>query len=231
MANDYRHYQIDDTDHPTLKSHTFGSYHQPDINARPTGGAYAIVNHDASTHAPGFGEMANGQGTMFKTTRKGGHTVDSLMSTKEDTHLIPGLIGRAAMHSERTYGRRPAASSNLSQHSAKLVQNLVDRGILRNPTTLDGEHDDYVHASNDYDWYESGGAVRILAHSVAKPKNAVPASEHLKGSQFVRDELRATRPGQPPPDPNQTELVPADPYRGKKKYMHVEGWRERPEGH
>jgi hypothetical protein len=235
--DDYRHYQTDDHYKHFLSSysgytHTFGVYHQPNPNVTPTRGAYAVVDKLPSHHIAKEGvEYGTNQGTMFHTVVQGGHTLTSLMATTGEEHLIPGLIGKAAMHSERTHGRRPLPSANLSEHSAKMVQNLVDRGILRNPSyVLPGDDPSEVQATNDYGRYEGNNAVRTMARG-ATPENAVPANEHLMGSQFVRRELRATRPGPPPADPNQTELVPADPYKGKKKYVPAPSWPERPGGH
>jgi len=232
--DDYRHYQSDDLSMfkgAAYNTHTFASYYQPDIYDKPNGGAYAVVTKSPSRHEPEFGEDTGGQGTMFTTTLRGGHSIDSLMATKSDTHLVPGVIGRAARHSLETYGRVPMASDNLSQHSARLVQKLVDRGILRNPTHLLPDDDPAeVLPSNNYNWEDARSAVRTVSY-IAQPANVVPANEHLMGSQFVRNELRATRPGLPPPDPKQTELVPSAPYKGQKKYVPAPSWPDRPEGH
>lgn len=151
------------------------SSYTPDRHQQYPGGPDAEYAHDE-----------DGQGVLLHSTPSR-HTVERAFSTKGARHQVPTLLGMAGVTSMRKQRELPGASNNLSPHSAKLVQKLVDRGLIKNPTG-----GNTVRASNAGDFGTSDGSteadVRWLKVD-AGDQEASPQSV-AAGRQFTRQLLR-----------------------------------------
>lgn len=120
------------------------------------------------------------------------HSVEHAYATEGARHQIPTLLGMAARHSLERRGRLPDPSHNLSAHSAKLAQNLVDRGAVQ---PRDGRTQMTV-ANN----LNRSHARSLAEGELEEVRNTFDGSEAyadrdrvLRGRQFVRDVLKQKR--------------------------------------
>lgn len=110
--------------------------------------------------------------------------VTTLMGTNpRPKGAVSQVLGVAAIESKARWGQYPTPSPDLSQHSAPIVQRLVDKGVVDNPHEY--ESPDKVQVTNRYN--------RDVGHEAVEDHAAVfkyvPASRVHKGmlgSQFFK---------------------------------------------
>lgn len=130
-----------------------------------------------------------GQGTLFES-HPGVHEVTDAYSSPGARHHMGTLLGMTALNSLDRRGELPAADENLSVHSAKMVQHLVDRGVINNPS-----RGDRVQAVNPLRRDEGGVMAQgELRHLKSETGGLATAGRRVeRGRQFTRDLLRSPR--------------------------------------
>lgn len=114
-------------------------------------------------------------------------TVTGIAAQEGMEHHVPALMGLAAQESLQRWGRLPEASGDLSQHSAPMVQHLVDKGIISEPKVRFPENSYKKGDRSTEAWaFENS----IYAKLDGKP---VPAEQAGAGSAFTRSLLRSQR--------------------------------------
>jgi hypothetical protein len=174
----------------SVGTHYVAEVHQLPINKDYASGEFK-VDLDASRDYD-----HDGQGLLLRS-KKAEHVVETLYTAPGARHHIPTLLGMAAMHSIRKTGQLPGASESLSTTSAPLVQKLVNKGLLKNPTADDygsSGWNDKVQVTNRIDpsWgpisaRDAVDHVKSNYGSEADPRNVTA------GRQFSRAVLRSPR--------------------------------------
>jgi hypothetical protein len=138
--------------------------------------------------------MAEGKPKLFGSHEIPGRSeVYSMFGTKEGRVHVGTLLGIAARDTALNHGRELSSPDDLSPHSARLVQNLQNRGAL------DSEAPSEVQ--NEYDFY----ANPFPSHMMAGEK--IPDTEVKSGRDLMRSMLRAGRPRKPKETYEQQELL------------------------
>jgi hypothetical protein len=130
----------------------------------------------------------SGQGRLFNASHSPGD-VDAFFS-KGARHLFPTAVGAAVNESRARGWGTPVPSSSLSQFSAHVVQHLVNKGIVENPTG----QGNFVEPSNFETW-DAGHRVAHeswkLAETTQDSTRNLHTGEVANGRQTMRDALRA----------------------------------------
>lgn len=151
--------------------------------------ARAIDRHYVPTAPWARDEMFDddGQGRLFGSLPAEPWTVKELYVRPGHEHVVPTLLGLAALHSLRTSGAAPKPSNNLSVHSERMVRHLADRGLVQMPDRIarnridkpdaDQQVDDNYFTTDDTTW----------------PQRTIPQEEVDQASRAVRAALRPAR--------------------------------------
>lgn len=186
-----------------------GTYRAVAYNGSDGEGAYAEVRNEPDQHYlrrnPDRAFALGDQGTLFDSI-PADHKVVGLYSSRGARHAVPTLLGLVGHRSMQRDGRLPDASSNLSVHSAPVVQNLVDRGVIKNPQS--GPHvvaQNNIRVSDEMDdeAVNEAKGVEVFGRRV-DPKDV------RMGQQFIRSVLRRPRERVEGPVP---ELFPSAAYK------------------
>ena len=131
------------------------------------------------------------QGQLFGVVSEK-NVIDGAYATPEAKHQVGTMLGIIAHKNLRETGKLPEASDDLSQSSAAMVQHLVNKGIIKNPTA-EREGDQVVKATNRL---AAGNAVQTTKWALEdmKPISSV-VSEHevRQGRTLARHLLRTNR--------------------------------------
>lgn len=147
--------------------------------------------HLPDEHYPHDGQSPyeqSGQGTLFASSPRV-HEVTDAYASEGARHQIPTLLGITAQRSLQQFGQIPGSSKNLSSTSARLVQNLVDRGVVKNPSG----NGPTVRPINSMNRRQGAVSAADIAHTTAADGSPVPAGDIHRGRQFVREILRRPR--------------------------------------
>ena len=131
------------------------------------------------------------QGRLFGVEHEK-NVIDGAYATPEAKHHVGTMLGIIAHKSLRETGKLPEASDDLSQSSAAMVQHLVNKGIIKNPSA---EHtgDQVVKSTNRL---AAGNAVQTTKWAIEDQmihSSAVPEHEVRQGRTLARHLLRANR--------------------------------------
>jgi hypothetical protein len=209
FADHVRHYEkhteldmgVSDNTHPDgplppTNVHKFGAY------TKKGQGAYVLYRHSPSSHTvfkpnDSYVPGPDGQIPMMGARKRGEHTLAMAFATKGHEYLVSGLLGRAALHSLRTYGRVPEADSDLSPDSARMVQRLVDKGLIRAPNQSQYQDDvadqpeDRVRATNSFS--KGDTEARFVRDSSYQPGTEARPEDVHEGEYAMRHALREQR--------------------------------------
>lgn len=166
---------------------------EPAWDSRRVDGAFATLSHPVASsynysyENGGYPRHSDdGQGRLFnhvysppKIHELGAH--DGMEGT------VPALLGMAAHESLRRWGRLPAASNDLSDDSAPMVDHLVRRGIIEQPQNR-RPHNSLKKGGEEADRWIANNAIE--AH-VGGEESAPEDVE--SGSRFTRSLLRGER--------------------------------------
>lgn len=126
------------------------------------------------------------QGTMIHSDPEN-HVVDMAFSTRGARDVVPTLMGMTSVHSLRNRGAIPGASDDLSEHSGKMVSNLIKRRVIQNPRV--GGFDTRIVPSNNHDFDTAHDeALDVANHMKNRPERYDAPSDHdvRLGQQFIR---------------------------------------------
>ena len=132
-----------------------------------------------------------GQGQLFGVVSEK-NVIDGAYATPEAKHHVGTMLGIIAHKNLRESGKLPEASADLSNSSAAMVQHLVNKGIVKNPTA-EHEGDQVVKASNGL---EAGNALQTTKWALEDMKpisSVVPEHEVRQGRTLARHLLRTNR--------------------------------------
>lgn len=144
------------------------------------------------------------QGTLFDTVpaqEAKAPTLTDLASTKGESHLVPALLGHVGLESMRRYGVLPVPDESLSTDSSRMVQRLVNHGIIqpnpRNPESLPTNNVGRV-VNGHSSWADVvvSGEKRTMATILGgyNPYHATVSDlDPNVGSQFAREQLVAAK--------------------------------------
>jgi hypothetical protein len=206
---------------PYTTVHKFGAFTEDGQ------GAYVIHTRSPSAHTVFDGDPnitePDGQIPMIGTRQRGENKISMAFASKGHEYLISGLLGRALTHAQRAYGQAPEADDDLSPDSARMVQRLVDKGVIRAPKQ-GHRHDadqpaDRVAVTNDY---SKDDTARLVKDSSVYPGTEARPEDVQEGEQVMRRTLREPRDS-PKYDQLQMFATPAEianwnsgDYHGKK---------------
>lgn len=104
-----------------------------------------------------FRDEDNGQGSLFKHDYTP-PTIDYMAGTKDASRAgIGKALGLAAQDSQLRWGTPPEPSTNLSDHSAPVVNSLIEAGLIRGRAK-----DETIRPSNSYSWREGQEAAESV---------------------------------------------------------------------
>lgn len=175
---------------PPTTVHKFGAFTE---DGR---GAYVIHTRSPSSHNVFDGDPnitePDGQIPMIGVRKRGENKIAMAFATKGHEYLVSGLLGRAVTHAQRAYGQTPEADSDLSPDSARMVQRLVDKGVIRAPKQ--GHDADQpagrVRAVNGF---SKDDASRLVQESSKYPGTEARPEDVQEGEQVMRRTLREPR--------------------------------------
>ena len=175
---------------PPTTVHKFGAFTEDGQ------GAYVIHTRSPSSHNVFDGDPnitePDGQIPMIGVRKRGENKIAMAFATKGHEYLVSGLLGRALTHAQRAYGQTPEADSDLSPDSARMVQRLVDKGVIRAPKQ--GHDADQpagrVRAVNGF---SKDDASRLVQESSKYPGTESRPEDVQEGEQVMRRTLREPR--------------------------------------
>ena len=139
-----------------------------------------------------FSPDHEGQGQLFGVHPEENY-IDGAYATPEAKHQVATMLGIVAHKSLRESGRLPEASDNLSKSSAAMVQHLVNKGIVKNPTPMTGEDDQVVRSSNGLHAASAVHVTQMALEDQMPVSTAVPEHEVRQGRTLARHLLRTNR--------------------------------------
>lgn len=109
--------------------------------------------------------------------------IELLASEEGQSRTLMSMLGRAAGHSLKTTGQLPQASEDLSVHSGRMVKNLAELGIIRDPRTPDS-HPNWINQPSD-----------LLDGITIDPslQRQLSPMEEMQGLEFIRAVLKRGR--------------------------------------
>jgi len=162
-------------------------------------GSHALIAWGGAERRDKF-EEKDGQGRLF-AARRTAPKLEVLFAHEDLRPHAMGLLGRAAVESHARYGQYPEASSDLSQHSEKIVSRMAEKGLIKYPENLDYPPDEDGKIDNGisdddsfYRRYREGPHYGPVVEDTQFTRTKeLPGWHHALGRQFIRHALRPER--------------------------------------
>jgi len=111
-----------------------------------------------------------------------------LHSTPGSSAHVPAVMGAMAEHSQKTYGHVPEISADLSVHSARIANKLVDKGLAK----IANDRDPSMGLSN-VGFKEAKKTVKTIVNLTNKETEGVhelSREDERRGHEVVRSMLK-----------------------------------------
>lgn len=153
--------------HRAMNANSGRNYQHTDVHG-PVEGGYQQLGLMGATHLP--------------------PVIDSLYATSGGSHLVGTALGIAAQTAQRRFGETPIPDENLSKHSSRIVQKLIDKGAL--PSNISSAKQNNVEKGVASDEDARRVAGEISSHWYAR---TVPEHEMASARDYVRNLLRGKK--------------------------------------
>jgi hypothetical protein len=153
-----------------------------DISGNPFYQEKNQEDFESDRHRVQIGEGENGQRALFDVFHRKPY-VGWMASHPDFRGHVGTMLGVVGVESKHRFGEIPAADTDLSVHSSRVVDRLAQAGAIKAP---EGEQRNDITADEFHDFQ--------VRNPVRDPRNQeIPNSTVAMGRQFLRDALRGPK--------------------------------------
>jgi hypothetical protein len=153
-----------------------------DISTKPFYQEKNQHDYESDRHRVQIGEGAHGQRALFDVFHRKPY-VDWMATHPDFRGHVGTMLGVVGVESKHRFGEIPAADTDLSVHSSRVVDRLAQAGAIKAP---EGEQRNGITADEFHDFQ--------VRNPVRDPQTEeVPRSTVAMGRQFLRDALRGPK--------------------------------------